>query len=444
MAQALHEVHPLLAAYADLGAALDRVTDVQPAYATTGDRAEALRLAAVVETRLVELRLRIMAVSGDVAATTGARDVAAWYAHETRTAPEDARADLAVALLVDRAQPVLAAALRDGQVTLAQAHVIARAVARLPEVLRDVDDPAAGVEVLARAEEHLVAEAARFGPRDLRRLGRRVLHAIAPHLADEADARAAERAERSAAEKTRLALRRCGDGTTRISGVVPDAVGTRFATFLDAFANPRRDGAGAEADGAPGPLGDPVARLAYPKRLGRAFCAFLEAADPARMPLHGGDATTVVVTIDLEQLRADLGVGTLPAGTHVPGDDGVAGSSAVMSAGEVRRLACTAQILPVVLGGASVPLDLGRTARLFSPAQRRALLVRDGTCRAEGCGIPGPWCEAHHLVPWAEHRGRTDLADGVLLCGHHHRRAHDRDYRHRRLPDGTLRFTRRT
>jgi hypothetical protein len=65
--------------------------------------------------------------------------------------------------------------------------------------------------------------------------------------------------------------------------------------------------------------------------------------------------------------------------------------------------------------------------------------LRDGQCRAEGCTIPAAWCEAHHLRPWADH-GRTDLADGALLCSHHHHLAHDSHYHHTIQADGRLRF----
>jgi hypothetical protein len=167
------------------------------------------------------------------------------------------------------------------------------------------------------------------------------------------------------------------------------------------------------------------------RRLGQAFGAFLESVDPDRMPLHGGDATTVLVTIDLETLRSRL------AGVGMVGEEPI-------SAGQARRLACTASIIPVVLGGASVPLDLGRAYRLFSSYQRKAMAVRDRRCRAEGCTVPAAWCEAHHATnPWIR-GGRTDLADGVLLCSWHHHRAHDPRYDARRLGDGDYRFHRRT
>ena len=186
-----------------------------------------------------------------------------------------------------------------------------------------------------------------------------------------------------------------------------------------------------------------MGRLPHPRKLGQAFCQFLEDVDPRRLPVHGGDATTLVVTIGIDALRAELATAGIIAPT-VPGDsDGPAGTGDVITAAEARRLACSAKILPAVLGGASEVLDLGRTRRLFSPAQQRALLIRDRTCRAEGCDIPGTWAEAHHWNPWLT-GGRTDLADGVLLCSHHHHRAHDTAYHASRLPNGDVRFLRRT
>ena len=101
-------------------------------------------------------------------------------------------------------------------------------------------------------------------------------------------------------------------------------------------------------------------------------------------------------------------------------------------------------LIPAVLGGKSEVLDLARTSRLFKPAQRKAMIIRDRECRAEGCTIPAAWCEAHHWrKPWAQ-GGTTDLADGVLLCGWHHHRAHDPKYDATRMPNGDFRFHRRT
>src|SRR5690606_6958706 len=111
-------------------------------------------------------------------------------------------------------------------------------------------------------------------------------------------------------------------------------------------------------------------------------------------------------------------------------------------AAQARRLACSARIIPAVLGSNSEILDLGRGQRLFSKAQRRALLPRDKTCRAQGCDIPGTWSEAHHMVPWSQ-GGATDLENSALLCSKHHHRAHDTSYDMTRLTNGDIRFARR-
>ena len=171
-------------------------------------------------------------------------------------------------------------------------------------------------------------------------------------------------------------------------------------------------------------------RKPYPRRLAAAFCSLLERLPTGVVPDQGGSAATLVVTIDQDKLAHDLGVARLSTGGAI-------------SVGEARRLACSAGILPMVLGGQSRPLDVGRTKRFHTPAMRKALAVRDRECRASGCDIPAAWCEAHHVIPWAESRGPTSVDDGLLLCSFHHHRAHDRGYETDRLANGDVRFHRR-
>ncbi len=122
-----------------------------------------------------------------------------------------------------------------------------------------------------------------------------------------------------------------------------------------------------------------------------------------------------MVLIDFDELRAEAGVGEVGTGDR-------------LTAGEDVGSAGNAGIVPAVLGGKSEVLDLGRSARFFSAGQRKAMVIRDRECRAEGCSIPAAWCEADHWgKPWAK-GGRTDLADGVLLCSWHHHRADDPAY----------------
>ena len=308
-------------------------------------------------------------------------------------------------------------ALREGDLSLAQAAVIVRALDALPSDL----DPT----VRERAEARLVADADEFTPRELRVLGRRVLEAVAPEVAEAEEERLLRAEEERAREASRLVFRPRGDGVTDVIARLPDHVADRLRVYLDAFTAPRRTPTPARSG-----LGD-LDSLSLPRRRAEAFCALLEHLPADALPSHGGTATSVMVTIDLETLQRGVGVAHLSTGGH-------------LCATQVRRLACTAGILPVVLGGKGQVLDLGRTRRLFSSPQRKAMAVRDRGCREPDCDIPAAWCEAHHAEsPWSQH-GRTDLADGVLLCSFHHHRAHDPRWRTTRLPHGDVRFTRRT
>ena len=165
----------------------------------------------------------------------------------------------------------------------------------------------------------------------------------------------------------------------------------------------------------------------WSERLGMALLELIE-----HLPTGGFGASNtagVLVTIGLEQLISGIGAAGLDTGTRI-------------SARDARRLACNAGIIPAVLGGASQPLDLGRTRRLHSATQRKALALTHDSCAISTCDRPFAWCEIHHLHPWSQ-GGRTDLATALPLCGHHHRRAHDTHFDLRRHSHGDWRFHRR-
>ena len=85
-----------------------------------------------------------------------------------------------------------------------------------------------------------------------------------------------------------------------------------------------------------------------------------------------------------------------------------------------RRLCCDADLIPVVLGGDSEPLDVGRTRRLFTKPQRQLLTLRDQGCAFPSCDASPAACQGHHIIPWAD-GGPTDLDHAVLVCPYHHR-----------------------
>lgn len=400
----------VLRSIATITRALKDTADVSVGFLSAAQRRDSILQLAAVSASLESLQLRLIATSADVAADDGFRDIGTWLAHETRTdRAENARLQR-LATSLDRGWPLVGQGLADATVNLAQAQVIVSGLEKLPDTI----DP----EILVKAEAHLVEAAAIFGPRELRVIARRVLDVVAPELGEEEERKALEAEEAHARRTTCLRTRRLDDGTTELYARIPDAVASRLLTYLESFTSPRREGAVPKDD-----------RVPHDRKLGQAFCSLLEAFDPQRMPLHGGDATTVIVTIDYTTLRDGLATAGF-------------GPDDVITAADARRLACNANIVPLVLGGKSEILDLGRTRRLYNRPQRKAMGVRDKHCRAQGCQIPAAWCEAHHDDPWSL-GGKTDIKVGKLFCSFHHHRAHDPAYAHAELPGGDVRFHRR-
>ena len=104
-------------------------------------------------------------------------------------------------------------------------------------------------------------------------------------------------------------------------------------------------------------------------------------------------------------------------------DFAVTSSGIQLSPGEARAALCQAGICPVVLNGKSLPLDLGRTQRLYSKAQRRAIRAPYRGCSYPGCSMPAERCEIDHLDAW-EKGGRTDIRNAALSCVIHHTARH--------------------
>jgi len=123
-----------------------------------------------------------------------------------------------------------------------------------------------------------------------------------------------------------------------------------------------------------------------------------------------GIKTTVVVRMTRKELEVGLGVGAI---------DGTAQPVSVYA---LRQAAADAEVIPAILGEKSEVLNWGRARRLFTQAQRLALVERDGGCA--WCNAPPSWCEAHHIRWWDKDAGPTDLGNGVLLCARCHHRIH--------------------
>jgi hypothetical protein len=412
--------HPVLDLAIRLHARLESMADMPLSSMTAQEKRAALILLSQDAAQLDALRLRLLSEAEQSEATvdTGAATAADWLAIETRQVRREARSELRLAQKLD-SHDVLANAMAHGDVNLPQARAIVTALDQLPTRGEFAISP----EQRIAAEAHLVELAADHDAKQLRYLGRHLFEVIAPELADQIEGKQLEAEEARALQRTTLTMWEDDEGTTHGRFRIPALQGQMLEKMLLALTAPTRavsqNSTGIDPD------------LPAPVRRGIAFTQILETVDAKDLPATGGCGATVVVTMTLEQLLADLdaaGVCALDTGGRI-------------SASEARRLACSAGIIPMVLGGKSQPLDVGRKRRLHTEAMRVAMGVRDGGCTAEHCQTPPGLCHAHHDHPWSR-GGKTNVQTGHLLCPHHHRRLHDPGYLTTRLPDGKLRFHR--
>lgn len=138
------------------------------------------------------------------------------------------------------------------------------------------------------------------------------------------------------------------------------------------------------------------------------ICAHAVGCESDELPLGGA---TVIVRVDLTDLESGAGCATID------------GFDSAVSIAAARRMAASGGAIPWVLGGDGEILDWGRERRLFTRAQRRALVARDGGCAM--CGLDPDLTRAHHIRWWQRDAGATDLDNGVLLCESCHHRIHD-------------------
>jgi hypothetical protein len=236
------------------------------------------------------------------------------------------------------------------------------------------------------------------------------LHRRARELRDQLDEAGIADRERARRAQRGLRFTKLPDGMSRAVWVMDPETSAVFGNLYDRATSPRRGG--------PRFVGDD-ARTVAEKILadGRtteqlASDVFLEllrhGADSDSSELLGSGGASITLHVDATALDTGTGHGYIE------------GQPDPVTIETVQRLACAGSVTEVTFGSAGQPLDLGREERLYSRRQRRALAARDGGCLAPGCDRPPSWTEAHHIKHWARDRGRTDIADGVLLCRHHH------------------------
>jgi hypothetical protein len=328
----------------------------------------------------------------DLPHTDGAASTVAWLRDLLRITAADASRLVTLGQLIDH-RPTIAAAVESGALNPAQAAAIGRVLDDVP-----VEDPA----LVDKVEAILIDEARQFEPTILRRLGERVLAHVNPELADARLRDRLEREEKHARQRRGFTLSPDGLGGNRLTGILDTEGAAIIGAAIEPLAKPVRGDDG------------PDLRTAAARRADALVDVCRLALASAGLPDNGGQPPQLAVTVDLDALRRDVAVGQLDSG-------------ALLAPSATRRLACDAGILPVLLDGASVPIDLGRSRRPYTGAARTAVIVRDRGCAFPGCDRSGRRCHIHHIEFWA-HGGRTDRDNGVALCGHHHRAIHREEW----------------
>jgi hypothetical protein len=397
--------HPVLAAVARAHAELDAVADQAMWSMSQEEAAQALVEETRLNARLAALTLKtaVQADRTEVGASQGATSAAVWLASTTNMTQRDAAALTKLGKALEAHAPVEEALTR-GDILSDQAKVIVEAVDALPD---DV-----GTAIKGQARDHLLAEAAHFDAKRLRVLGKQVLEVVAPEVGEAEEARQLEAQERKAQAKARFTMHDDGHGMTTGRFAIPTHEADKLRKPLNALAAPKAGGEGSTPHG-----------------MGLAFIEYLNRYPTKKLPQAGGLDATVVVTMSLETLMGGLKAAQLDTGTRI-------------SPGLARRIACEAGVIPVVLGGKSEVLDVGRKKRLHTKAQRIAMAIRDGGCIAMGCERPAAWCQAHHLDPWSQ-GGGTSVERGGLLCTRHHTLVHHPTYDITFHPGGKISFHRR-
>jgi hypothetical protein len=348
---------------------------------------------------------------------------AAWLRNRLRMGAGTAAGLVRTARALDRGPlAATAQALAAGELSPAHAQVLAAGT-------RDLPDP-----VAAEAEPVLVAAARRLDPPRLRR--------VLAHLRGSPTPTAAGAQAQRRHRQPGLWLASTWEGMVAVNGLLEPEAGQTLLAALEPLARPAdsQDPA-AVANAGPMPWSSwPAAAwraAGCPRLVGAAPAAGdRRPGQPPRPPPRpgrrrwwGGAAGARGVPAAGLRRGGHPGAGHPPP--HQPEWRWRAGGAAAGGAGVVA---------PGPWGAPTQPLEVGRTSRVVTAAQRAALAIRDGGCVFPGCDRPPAWCEAHHLVHWL-HGGPTDLANLALLCRAHHRAVHEGGWRLARDPDGRLAAT---
>lgn len=380
--------HPAIEAVATMMAGLDALAGSSLWSMSTTDVGQLVVAVERVARRVSAAQVAVLAQAdrSGVADQTGASSAAVWL-HNVADLPVGvgkARLALNRGLAT---RPVVGTAFGAGEIGLEAATAVCSAIESLP----------GGVPAAMYAEiEELLVDVARDE-------GTKAVVQRSIEIAERFDPKGFENQEDVARARRWLQLIRQHDGTLKLRGCLDKESAALVVAVLDPLA-------------APLPVTDGVrdTRLVQ-TRYADALVQLCQLATPT-LPEVRGERPHMFITTTLESLQRQID------GTR-GGALGSLDGGYLIGAGALRRIACDANIIPVVLGSAGQPLDIGRSTRIVPQGLRRALILRDEGCAFPGCDRPPLWCDAHHIVYWAD-GGPTSLCNTVLLCVHHHDRVH--------------------
>lgn len=301
----------------------------------------------------------------------------------------------------------VAVAVAAGHLSIAAADAIQTGLGSVT----DLATSAGLVAGLTRAAELLLRDAQTFTIE--------ALLARAREKRADLDAEGVREREQLLREKRYLHLTPTGDGMTRINGLLDPESAAVIVGAYDAVTSPRRGGP----------------RFVDPTEAARAEELV---ADTRTLEQIAVDSFVDLIRIATLTDSADvLGLRRAPVQVVVTERDlsnragcgRFEGGTEAVSVETVERYICEAGFVPILFDTEGQAINVGRDQRLFNRRQRRAMAARDGGCRFPGCDRPPSWTEAHHINEWVKDFGLTNVADGVLLCRHHHRLVHDNGWR---------------
>jgi hypothetical protein len=326
----------------------------------------------------------------------GALSPVAWLTHRGPIGAPEAQRLVKAAKVIDAA-PRVGAAVAYGTTTTAHLRALAGVMSSRRRPL------------LADHDEVLAEQAARLSIRDYTVLVRRWAAMADDHLAGDSHDEQVPRNELHAASTM--------EGWIDVTGRFEPVAGSILLNVLDHLAPPDPKGAPDGVRTLSQRRGDALADLAS---------WYQQGAEPGGNP-PTVDAIVDVATLngdspDLARARCDLdGVGPVTKAT-------------------LERIGCGAMLRRVVMAGKSVVLDMGRKTRLATPAQARAVRIRDAGCIFPSCDRPAPWCDIHHVYGWTND-GPTNVDCLVCLCARHHTLVHNSRWTITINPDGTFTVT---